>query len=185
MSTKENIMAAFLKSPPEYKYNWYAQAHGICEDISRETGIPIVSVVGVMAALSPLKSWDENIRITKSFIKTGNGYHVRNCEEKARMCLSVCEESKIFLLLKGRKISRFFDNILHPEKSDYVTIDRHALSVALGRITNDADYRKLTAKKYTEIEKAYKEVAQELGVLPNVVQSATWLYVRNNKKLFK
>ena len=74
---------------------------------------------------------------------------------------------------------------------DDVVIDGHAWNIALGTSgtirANEHGGKvtmpQLTAKRYHECADAYREVAKMRGVLPCVVQAATWINHRASKGL--
>ena len=76
--TPQQIAAAVVRHMAnniEYFYNkasdlirenglaWYGKVHDLIADQSKQTGIPLASVTGVYAALSPNKNWDINLEI--------------------------------------------------------------------------------------------------------------------------
>jgi hypothetical protein len=78
--------------------------------------------------------------------------------------------------LRGDKVTAFYDNLLHPETSDKVTIDTWIRRVAL----NELDVRKTPAipsKLYYTIADAYRLAASKIGVLPHQLQATNWLTV--------
>ena len=58
-------------------------------------------------------------------------------------------------------------------KHKYVVVDRHSLSVALGRVATDKEMG-MTDNHYKFFEDCYKKVADELNIIPSYLQSVTW-----------
>lgn len=171
-TTVRNILAIYdqCEAPTE----WYKDANNFAKDLARLTNYSTVKICGVIAALSPLKSWDENKIIARSFLTGGPCKHTAVMKAKAVAILksdgsveSICE------ILNGNKITSFFLNIVDPEASDAVTIDRHAISIALGRNLTEAEQR-LTLGQYQFFVNCYKIAASKVGVNPAKMQSATW-----------
>jgi hypothetical protein len=63
-----------------------------------------------------------------------------------------------------------------------VTIDRHALSVALDYWVSDEEYSGMTKKQYEFFRDCYIWTADSIGVSPLRLQSATWVVFRRIKK---
>lgn len=75
----------------------------------------------------------------------------------------------------------FFLNIAFASDLQTVTIDRHALDVALaGRL--DTEKRQMTSKQYEFFCNCYRIAAAKRGVPPYLMQSATWVKWRKMKK---
>lgn len=154
--------------------NWYIDANKYAKDLSILTGYPVIKICGVIAALSPLKSWDENKIIAKSFLTGGKAKHTKVMVNKAKDILAGSGEiEEICNILNGNKITSFFINLYLPAKKDNVTIDRHALAVILGRNIKDNEAQ-ITKKQYEFFEDCYKIAAAKVNVNPNYMQSAVW-----------
>jgi hypothetical protein len=180
-----NILITYAKNT-EYAFNtaWYTEANKFATDLSVKYELPIAEVCGIIAALSPLKGWNENKKLTESFIKGKNSGHTKLFIGKAQSIInSGYSTEQIADVLKGRKIVSFFLNILHPEQNTNVTIDRHALSVILGYSVDDTDYRGITAKQYDFFQKSYIIASNKVGIAPLEMQSVTWQIWRKEKNL--
>jgi hypothetical protein len=84
-------------------------------------------------------------------------------------------------ILNGNKIVNFFLNIAQPTQLGGVTIDRHAMSIAVGEILPDAKMR-MSDNQYEFFVNAYKIAAFKRSVLPNQMQSVTWVKWKELKK---
>lgn len=171
---------------------WYKDAHHLCENWANKYGTDASKVAGIIAALSPLTSWDRNKEIAELFLQgKRKGLHTKVMIDKAEKILSCNSWDDIPEILNGDKITSFFHNINTPYSrfSHFVTIDRHAISVAYGREINDKERPQLTRKQYNFIAMAYvdaaKEISAKLGVirLPLEVQAITWVHFRINKQI--
>ena len=180
---KNNIMHFYNKSDKSDRYDWYADAHKFAQELSNDYDIPITTSCGIIAALSPMKMWEQNKKCAISFLETGNGKHMGTFQKKSEEILS-CNgnEDCIKSILKGRKIVAFFINMLHPHKADNVTIDRHALSVSLRRWVREEDYAGITKNQYKFLEDCYKYTADIIGISPVLLQSTTWERFRKIKQ---
>jgi hypothetical protein len=161
---------------------WYNKAHLLAVSLSVRYDKPLHKVCGIIAALSPLKTWKENVLIAESFLKTGKAKHIKLFKNKAEDILyhsDTIEQTADFL--KGRKITAFFFNILQPTESANVTIDRHALSIILGYSITDTEYQGITAKQYEFFQQCYVLASIKVGISPLQMQSITWQVWRQEK----
>lgn len=183
---KNNILKIYRLSDMSDKYDWYGEAHMFARQLAEEYDVNINTACGVIAALSPVKTWKQNKECAKSLFATGNGKHMKLFNDKA-MRIFECDGDEwcVKSVLKGKKIISFFENILHPDKVDKVTIDRHALSVALGKWITDEDYRGITKTQYKFFEDCYKYTAERIGISPTLLQSTTWERFRKIKKDYR
>lgn len=183
-----NILKVYHRN--ESPTNWYEEAHDYAYILAHEfyvllKGIHIAKTAGIIAALSPLKSWDLNMQLAKDFLKTGTCGHTKTMVNKAKAILesdgnidTICD------ILNGNKITSFFLNIYNPDTSNVVTIDRHAMDIALGSVQNE-DKRSMTVAQYEFFQNCYIVAANKLGVMPHYVQSVTWEQWRREKNNLK
>ena len=183
---KNNILRVY-KSADNYT-DWYEDAYNFCEYLSDKYNTPINSVIGIVSALSPLKNWDKNKEIAEYYLDTGcvkrdNKYiNFPNQCNKAIVIRNTEDEVEILGILKGEKTKSFYLNIRYPEKNNKVTVDRHAIAVALGRVATDEE-QALTVKHYKFFEDCYKWTAELLGIRPLLLQSITWETWRKTKTM--
>ena len=176
---KNNILKVYKVSADYERNDWYREAHNFGVEVStflkafRNYNITVNQVLGIVSALSPLKEWEKNKEIAVDFILTGDCGHMGANKRKARAILD-CDgsDSKILEILSGPKTSRFYMNIMYPDGTG-VTVDRHAIAIAIGRTATDKE-QSLTPKAYEFIEKCYTMTAETLGLDPLHLQSITW-----------
>ena len=188
--TVKNILGIFDQTTEDMRHDWYLEAYiwaieclHIAEMNAANT-LNINKACGVIAALSPVKSWGDNKKIALDMMLTEDCGHMMLFKGKAYLILhSNGTEEEILSILNGQKIKSFYLNIRYPHKHEEVTIDRHALRVALMRNVGDNDYRGMTALQYKFFVDSYKYAAKKRNVSPVIVQSATWLYIRENKHI--
>jgi thermostable 8-oxoguanine DNA glycosylase len=77
----------------------------------------------------------------------------------------------------GLKTWAFYRNLLEPNSSEEVTLDRHM--VRYFRDLGFSGY--LTRRRYQELEGVIQEAAYELGVIPCQLQAAIWLAVKEGR----
>lgn len=152
---------------------WYLVAHDLAEivgDGDARKG------AGVIAALSPQKSWEQNCKLAQD-ASNGNVHgHINDALAKVRKILAG-EDPETVLPLQ-RKTWNFYRNIADPTDPDPVTVDRHAHDIAVGVRYGSQERGLDSVKRYATIAHAYREAARRLGELPNVVQAVTWVYAR-------
>ena len=184
----DNIMSVYNNTQVKGDSNWYVDASQLANDLANEFGLTKLQVAGIIASLSPLKSWDENQKIAKQFLKYGSAKHTRAMVSKAKDIKAYNESMQrefILATLNGNKISSFFLNIAYPNESNAVTIDRHAIAVCLGRNILEHEGKGITDAQYEFLASCYRDASTKLNVLPNQVQSVTWVKWRKLKNINK
>jgi hypothetical protein len=87
---------------------------------------------------------------------------------------------KFAIDLDGRliKIGNYANNKLNPTDPNFITVDTHAANLALGTLVKKGKSFSLPNLQdkdvYQLFMKAYKKAADDLGMLPSEVQSASW-----------
>ena len=172
----------YLATPEERKKIWYLNEHHFCRDLALQYDIPIRISTGIVSSISPQKGRKENKKQANIFHQTGDcGATKDNVYKARRIFISGGTDQEIWSILNGNKTQRFFKNLLYPYSSEYVTIDRHAIHVLLGRVPNDNEHS-LSDKQYVFMEDCYKRTAKKLGLIPSTLQSITWeACIRLNK----
>lgn len=184
----DNILKVYNNPEFEGDATWYRDANKYAQTLASKFKLTNLQVAGIIAALSPLKSWNENKKIAEQFLLNGNGKHTEAMKQKAKDIKAYnnsLEREFILTTLRGNKISNFFLNIAYPEAKDHVTVDRHAIAVCLNRNINENEGVGITDNQYEFLASCYRDAAERLGVLPNVVQSVTWVKWRKLKQAKK
>lgn len=179
--TVNNILQIYNKA--EDHNDWYLDTHRFAEKLSFNYNIELPKICGIISALSPLKSWDENKRITELYLHTGRVKHTKMFKGKADAILNgTGEVDEIADILNGNKITSFFLNILNPMCNQYVTIDRHAISICVGESLTSNSSLQITTGQYEFFVNCYKIASHKVGVLPLKMQSVTWVKWRELKE---
>lgn len=150
-------------------YDWYPSAHTVAsEALNGRMG------AGILAAYSPLTSWEINVRLARHSWLTGEATgHTRDAVGKVARILSGQDPTDV--LPMASKTGQFFLCIADPSDPDAVVIDRHAYDLVAGRRYGNAD-RGLSARgRYASVADAYRQAGKSLGIVPSVVQATTWL----------
>ena len=155
---------------------WYIKANEICVKLAYEYKVPLVQVVGIMAALSPNNKWERNIKDTESFLKNGMDAKVCTFGANKRKAddiknLPTCLPYAVTAILKGPKTTAFFWNIYKPLQNHHVTLDMWALRAA-------GFSSKAKVKERRECDAAYREAAKKAGVRLHELQAVIWNVIR-------
>ena len=174
---QNNIKRTYKLSLGSEFNNWYQEANDFGSDVAKLFDIPLSKVLGVVSVLSPLKEWSNNKKLAIQFISSGDCGHMKNNKKKAREILALDIDSalefNILKIINGQKTTAFFLNMMYPNRKDYVTIDRHAVAIAIGRNATENE-QVLNGKQYTFLRDCYIIVANKLGLAPLHLQSITW-----------
>ncbi len=154
---------------------WYRTAHWEAAALAERHGYPLLSVAGVIAALSPSVQWRQNLDQADKLLGA-----VRH-ERKIRLTAFPSAVAKAVAIartgdlspLVGPKTTAFFANIAWPDDPGPVTIDRHALRIWLALDQGGA--LTCSARTYYLAAADYIAAAEAMSVLPHVMQAATWL----------
>ncbi len=177
-----NILRTYQKREDADVFDWYQEAHEYAQQLSRQTSTDVARCCGIIAALSPLKTWEQNKIIAYSFLSSGRGQHTRVMKTKAREILKRGENIEtICEILNGNKITAFFMNILRPQDSSILTIDRHAIAISLGRDAKQNE-QEITAGQYNFFVECYTIAAAKVDIKPIMMQSITWEAWRRLKR---
>ena len=150
---------------------WYSEAHDYAVSLSKEFGIELSKVCGVIASLSPLKEWGLNKRIAKQFLQGKRNVHTGLQVRKAEW---IFEGRDIETCLGGLKTINFYRNILNPTDKNWVTVDSHMHWMY-------KEYPSLTPKKYNLIKNDFINYANQTNQIGCEVQACAWLVVKRIK----
>jgi hypothetical protein len=181
-----NILKVYRRATTEDTVNgleWYDRARRMSIAIADKTRLPVNTVIGVMAALSPNNRWERNVKDTETMCQAWvDGGDIQDfkvscyntMKQKAWSILedNLTEDDDILTRLNGQKIRSFYSNIRGLSE---VTIDGHALNIALGiRQGLTSDKTNMGKKLYREMQEAYVKAAKRVGVKPHELQAITW-----------
>lgn len=178
------VLAAATVTELNYGKVWYSEAHAYARELSLEYGVGLAAACAVIAVLSPGTDWNQNKRDAKQLLAevtagqapswgyTTYGPNVVKARTIAEMEMSEDDWSEY---VRGPKVTAFWNNMLEPDRAGGVTVDFHAYSVAHGWRYSTANVPKFSRKTYDKIATAYRVVALESGVLPQVLQAQVWV----------
>ena len=161
---------------------------------------------GILSAFSPQTDWDRNIQMAYQFAVTAERPSfctnivylkamsiLKSSTELVRrdggeFIYTASEQAKIVEDLLGKatafKTKAFFNNINDPLGGFGATIDRHAISLYLGRIATEKELNSYfrSAKLYSDVQEAFATASWYADCHYNEMQAVTWLEWRKNKK---
>lgn len=158
---------------------WYPVAHALCVGWAEEYDITLDQACGVLAAISPRLNWNLNVAYAERIFREGYAPILGGNLAKALAILAT--DADPLTILSGNKVRSFYSNILDLS-SPAVTIDRHAIDVALGFVGDDKSRKVLDRKGgYDAVADAYRAAAEIVHEIPAVVQAITWVVQRERK----
>jgi hypothetical protein len=200
-----NILSVYNVATEQEKadgINWYNDARAICKRLADKYEQSFQTVCYVMAALSPNNKWQRNITDTERVLtlyssgelrkrvfnySNGDKEALKNiaCTYTANLLkANAILETGDITFLKGLKVNNFAQNI-HCPNNDAVTIDYHAISIALGirhtiETVKSVNYK---GKNYEKFVTAYRIASEKVGLKPFELQAITWGTWRNLDKV--
>ena len=191
---KENLARVFTAATSEEVEAgkvWYAKASELALTVAAEYDLTVEVVAGVIAALSPQVSWEQQVKSTATFVawvkdhlKWGGEdlFHVKDVEKAphAGTYTNKVKAANILLtgdvkrFLKGPKVEVFCKNMLGFE--DECTLDSWAIrAVTLNPLAHEGQARN---KAGQAMRLAYQELAKDVGLTTAQFQAVVWLAFR-------
>ena len=162
---------------------WYPKAHDHAVRIGSGN---VEKGAGILAALSPAMGWDSNVEGAHHVANTGTPFHLQTGKNNNK-ALRILGGEHPLDVLGGQKVLSFYHNILNPDATDHVTIDRHAHDIAVGKPFGQKGDQKanlgISAKgRYDHFKEAYANAAEQSGIkIPNQLQAMTWVAHREGR----
>lgn len=183
---RDNILQAFHRLGADELLegmNWYAAANErISLVIARKFKLKMPAAIGVVAALSPGCSWTQNLTDAAWLAETPTiNLPLTSYKSNVRKALAILNGEAPEEVLCGNKVRAFYHNLLHPRSSPHVTIDRHAVRVAMARNVGSSEGSRMLDRVgvYDRFVEAYTLAADNVGILGLQMQAATWIHYRN------
>ena len=168
---------------------WYQDANVFARTVGQQYRLDIRIVVGVLAVTSVQNRWDLNKRDCEALCRAK--YEGRNLVDvsvgtyarqkaKALAILKTTTPEHVRHMIGTRyapKTKAFYDNILHPDTSELVTLDRWIFrGLDLEYLTNGAGNRHVAA--YRAISQLVVAEARRMKMRPCALQAAIWLCIQ-------
>ena len=182
-----NILAIWKLASPQEKVEgarWYLDAQRDAETIAINNDVPVITVVGVIAALSPNNKWSRNVENAATLVAAFmNGddiesfkvscYGAMKRKAWSLMVDMLDDKADILARLNGRKIMNFARCIWGDAES--VCIDGHARNIGYGERVGLTDSRtNIGVREYAGLTESYVVAAEIAGVPGYVMQAVTW-----------
>ena len=179
---KKIFFAATLEETAEGKF-WYRKAKEAAQSIGDRTELPLRTVVGVVAALSPTNKWEKNVRdagsLCEAFVSGGYKEEVscstyNKMKDKAWTILQETDatEGEIAAILNGPKITDFFWCIMG---HNTCVIDGHAWCIANDDRRAMQEVPTIGKRVRQDLQEAYTKVGEKFGLKAYEMQAITWL----------
>lgn len=182
------ILAAFFTANSAERLKgarWYSDALQFCAAVAQSTGLPISTVAGVTAALSPNNRWPRNQadaeRLCHAFsagtLADAAAIRVSTFNGNKQKALAILAGAQPLDVLGGLKVRAFYQCILG---NDAVCVDGHAYAIWLGQYVPTTKTPKISPKLYASISQAYEQAAVTVnGILGTAysaaqIQAITW-----------
>lgn len=181
----ENILRWYAMTTPEQReagFKWYQDALDWCLGVAGEYNVPLESVVGVVAAMSPNCAWSVNktlaVKIISLYITGRRDWENWQCGilQNVRVAFDILE-STTWDSLSGLKVNAFALAILAGGHSDVVVVDRWAMRAYLDYPEN-LPKSGVNRSLFTRTAQAYQEAAEQVGEWACYVQAAVWVAIR-------
>jgi hypothetical protein len=166
--------AAASAEQAEEGRSWYRTTHHLA--VRLDPANPL-RAAGVISALSPRMDWGRNTFLAVRTYEEGRAYGCLG--SSCRKAQAIFDGAPVLETLKAAKTVAFAKCIADPDDAWTVVVDRHAISIAIGRNCTDDDANLLKRKGvYDAYADAYRKAAAEVGTLPSTVQAVTWVMWR-------
>jgi hypothetical protein len=154
---------------------WYEEAHALA--LVLDPADP-ARAAGVISALSPRVLWSYNQKLAIRLYAEG-GLTSGGLSGNLAKANAIYNGADIAETLRASKTVAFAGVINDPTDPYSVVVDRHAVSVALGRQSTDAEKESVSKRAvYDHYADAYRIAARRAGISPSQMQAVTWVVWR-------
>jgi len=162
---------------------WYAIANKRVHDIAIRFDLAPEKVAAIIAVLSPSVEWNGNVEDAENFIRSKGRARMRTYGANVRTARrilkskSLSEILSIIENLQGFKVKSFFDNLINPLTSTFITVDTHLVrawhgSPFLTKKQVAAGFRRVL---YSEISADILTLAVRHQIRPLEMQAILWV----------
>lgn len=181
--TYSHILAVYFAANDaeiSHGVRWYDAAHDAAQAIASRYGLPLTTVAGVIAALSPNNRWERNLidadGICRLYAMGGrdDAQQLKVCtyDSNKTKALTILDGAAPLSVLGGLKVRAFYGCIMG---ADAVCIDGHAFSIWKGERIPTTRTPKISPKLYKSIAADYKHAAQTINAIVHASYSAAQL----------
>jgi len=160
-------------------FHWYQDQHNYLKDMSAHFNVKLEVTCGIVAALSPLISWQENINIAYHFLKF-KGKLPSNVKTSCfkinlKKALKIYRTKKVFPTLSGFKVTQFYANLLNPFDENSVTIDTFMIACYYDILDRKETGKHAGEKGIEFLKSEIRALAIKYDLLPLQFQAIVWL----------
>ena len=165
--------------------DWYQHNHSyccrsclLCNAQPKVRDIQLKTFIGVVAALSPACSWENNIVQAISLFKSHEPDKLiyTTYGANVRKAIKIKQGMEPLNILGGYKVRAFYKNLLEPEKNNRVCIDTHILNMLHDRILTDKEKKVFfQTSRYQLIEQLLISEAGKYGMKGHELQAVLWI----------
>jgi hypothetical protein len=185
-----SILSHATDSDIQAGLSWYPNTHAACKDLAYQFSLPLESVIGVVAAISPGLRWERNLEYASKLIslfQAGNHEAMFSYSVYGSRSINVASDIlngvPVEFALSGPKVTSFYANLLNPFDPLPVTIDGHIKSACLGvRVGNHSSGPiRLTVNRfeYPHWAGVIRNLSHSTSFIPSALQAIIWLTWRN------
>lgn len=171
----------------------YYRYHALLTAISERHGIPVDITIAVFSILSPNNNYLQNLRDTETLLvneKEGltiDSFKVFTYNQNKNKAWAVASRNlRPDDAFTSLKTWNFYNNVLHPDSPDFVTVDGHMFWAWRGVPGSVKAWRKSQRRKkvqkfdvstdtYIEIAEDIAGLARAVGILPCQFQAILWI----------
>jgi hypothetical protein len=166
---------------------WYEDARFAAANLADQYSLPLHSVAGVIAALSPSNRWERNLidaeNLCKLYTMGGDldSLKVSTYNANKTKAIQILQNHAPLDILGGLKVRAFFECIMG---ADSVCVDGHAYAIWTGQRIPTTKTPKISPKLYAQISADYRTAAQQINKILGSnysaaqIQAITWLVWR-------
>jgi hypothetical protein len=186
-----NFERCYLQSTENEKamgVNWYLDSHNYLKEMSNYFDIPLNVTCGIVAVLSPMIAWQQNVNLAYHLLKFKCKIpkNIKNPSFPAnfRKAIKIYKTKKVFPYLRGEKVTQFYQNLLYPFKDTSITIDTFMIACYYN-LSDKKDCKKYFVPGQIEILKnEIKILSEKYSLLPLQFQAIVWIaYHREVKSM--
>jgi hypothetical protein len=187
MITYGSILAVYFQATNLENFNgqrWYIDAKFAANSLAIQYDLPVCTVAGVIAALSPNNRWERNLldaeNLCKMYTLGGDldSLKVSTYNANKAKAIQILQNHAPLDILGGLKVRAFYDCIIG---GDSVCIDGHAYAIWTGQQIPTTKTPKISPKLYAQISADYRIAADQINKILGSnhtaaqIQAITWL----------
>lgn len=168
--------------------SWYAAESDVLATLAHDLELPLASVCGAAAAISPGMRWELVPGYVHALATAADPSVItvptysRLFVERALACLRGEDPEQV---LGGPKVRAFYALLLTRGQGRDVVVDGHAFNIARAYRApiRGGESTGVSPSRFRKVAEAYQRAAEIVGVPPHVVQAVTWVEWRKRHSI--